>query len=106
MLPAMQRHGPDAEGIKRWKRAVLGHRRLSIFDLTEAGHQPMVSPDGSVGVVYNGAFYNFQDLRRQLSTGGFQFRSNSDTEILVHGYCRWGIDGLLTRLRGMFVFGL
>ncbi|HEV7843286.1 MAG TPA: asparagine synthase (glutamine-hydrolyzing), partial [Pyrinomonadaceae bacterium] len=64
------------------------------------------SPDGAVGVVFNGAIYNFQELRRELATRGFRFKSNTDTEVLVHGYREWGIDGLVRRLRGMFAFGL
>lgn len=84
----------------------MGHRRLAIFDLSDMGRQPMLSPDGSAGVVFNGAIYNFQELRRELATRGFRFKSNTDTEVLVHGYKEWGIDGLVRRLRGMFAFGL
>lgn len=92
--------------MEAWPSATLGHRRLAIFDLSDMGRQPMLSPDGSVGVVFNGAIYNFQELRRELATRGFRFKSNTDTEVLVHGYREWGIDGLVRRLRGMFAFGL
>ncbi len=106
MLRALERRGPDSEGIAHWPDVVLGHRRLAIFDLSAAGHQPMLSPDGRVGVVFNGAIYNFRDLRRDLSSAGVAFRSETDTEVLIHGYRAWGIDALVTRLHGMFAFAL
>ena len=106
MVSALERRGPDAEGIEGWDGAVLGHRRLAIFDLSEAGRQPMLSPDRTVGVVFNGAIYNFRDLRADLASKGYQFNSNTDTEVLIHGYREWGIDGLISRIRGMFAFGL
>ncbi|HZS10821.1 MAG TPA: asparagine synthase (glutamine-hydrolyzing) [Nitrospirales bacterium] len=106
MLAVLARRGPDGEGIETWNDAVLGHRRLAIFDVSDAGRQPMVSPNRSVGVVFNGAIYNFKELRAQLLARGFSFRSNTDTEVLIHGYCEWGIDRLVGKLRGMFAFGL
>ena len=106
MLEAEARRGPDGEGVQTWPGAVLGHRRLSIFDLSEAGRQPMLSDDGAVGVVFNGAIYNFRGLRKELEQRGRRFRSQTDTEVLVHGYLEWGIDELVARLRGMFAFGL
>jgi asparagine synthase (glutamine-hydrolysing) len=106
MTTALARRGPDAEGVHCWSSAVLGHRRLSIFDLSEAGHQPMLSPDGQVGVVFNGAIYNFLELRSELEQKGYQFRSQTDTEVLVHGYDAWGIDALVPKLRGMFAFAV
>lgn len=106
MLAAQVRRGPDAEGMECWDGALLGHRRLSIFDLSEAGRQPMVSSDRAVGVVFNGAIYNFPLLRQELEQRGCQFRSRTDTEVLLHGYREWGIDELVRRLRGMFAFGL
>jgi asparagine synthase (glutamine-hydrolysing) len=106
MVSALARRGPDGEGIEAWPMAVLGHRRLSIFDLSEAGRQPMLSIDGEVGVVFNGAIYNFLDLRRILMTRGYQFSSNTDTEVLVHGYREWGFDTLVAKLKGMFAIGL
>jgi len=106
MVRALARRGPDGEGIEVWSDAVLGHRRLAIFDLSPAGHQPMVSPDRRVGVVFNGAIYNFQALRAELEARGHSFRSHTDTEVLVHGYQQWGIDRLVSRLKGMFAFGL
>src|SRR6185437_1584634 len=106
MLSALQRRGPDSEGIHCWPTATFGHRRLAIFDLTAAGAQPMLSADGSVGIVFNGAIYNFRELRSELMRSGCAFRSETDTEVLIAGYAAWGIDGLVTRLRGMFAFGL
>lgn len=98
--------GPDAEGLEAWPGAVLGHRRLSIFDLSALGNQPMLSPDREIGVVFNGAIYNFAELRRELEAAGYAFRSRSDTEVLVHGYRHWGIERMLPKLRGMFAVGI
>lgn len=112
-LPAVQRllgaiahRGPDGEGVEVWNSAALCHRRLAILDLSEAGRQPMLSPDGQVGVAFNGCIYNFQELRRELEAHGREFRSNTDTEILVNGFLEWGIHRLVSRLRGMFAFGI
>jgi asparagine synthase (glutamine-hydrolysing) len=102
----MARRGPDAEGIVSWDDAVLGHRRLSILDLSDAGKQPMVSDDGAVGLVFNGCIYNFQDLRSDLQQAGHVFHSQTDTEVLWRGYQQWGIDRLVVRLRGMFTFAI
>ncbi len=106
MVCALARRGPDGEGIEQWPTATFGHRRLSIFDLSDAGRQPMLLPDRSVGVVFNGAIYNFLNLRAELERAGYSFKSRTDTEILLHGYSHWGIDGLVQRLRGMFAIGL
>lgn len=106
MTCALKRRGPDGEGIEAWSEAVLGHRRLAIFDLSEAGHQPMLSPDGSIGIVFNGAIYNFRDLRRELEASGYRFRSQTDTEVLIHGYREWGIEKLVSKIQGMYAIGL
>ncbi|HLL74947.1 MAG TPA: asparagine synthase (glutamine-hydrolyzing) [Pyrinomonadaceae bacterium] len=106
MTRALSRRGPDAEGHYAWPRAALAHRRLAIFDLSDAGRQPMLSPDRAVGVVFNGAIYNFRELRAELAARGYEFRSQTDTEVLVHGYREWGVDGLVGRLHGMFAFAL
>src|ERR1041384_1747212 len=106
MIETLKRRGPDAAGVEVWPKAVLGHRRLSIFDLSDAGRQPILSPDGSVGIVFNGAIYNFRDLRRELEHSGFRFKGETDTEVLIHGYGARGIDQLVSRLRGMFAIGL
>lgn len=106
MNACLERRGPDAEGQLRSGVATLGHRRLAIFDLSVAGNQPMTTPDGSLAVVFNGAIYNFLDLRDELAGERISWASRTDTEVLLHGYRVWGIDGLVRRLRGMFAFAL
>lgn len=106
MLRTMERRGPDASGVESWPEAVFGHRRLSIYDLSEAGRQPMLTPDRQVAVVFNGAIYNFLELRADLERAGYSFRSRTDTEILLYGYQEWGFDKLVQRLRGMFAIAL
>lgn len=106
MTGAQAHRGPDGHGLERLDRVVFGHRRLAIIDLSPAGKQPMANEDGTVWVTYNGELYNHRELRCELLSSGHRFRSNSDTEVIVHGYEQWGLQGLLTRLRGMFAFGL
>jgi len=106
MVRALARRGPDSEGVAKWPNAVLGHRRLAIVDLSAAGHQPMLSDDGQIGLVFNGCIYNFLELRKDLEQRGHRFRSRCDTEVLLRGYQEWGIDELVVRLRGMFAFGI
>ena len=106
MLTAEAHRGPDGEGLYQDARAVLGHRRLSIVDLSAAGAQPMANEDGALQVVYNGEIYNGRELRDELIRAGHTFRSRTDTEVLLHGYEQWGIGGLLERLRGMFAFAI
>ncbi len=106
MNGAQARRGPDAEGLDVWSGAVLGHRRLSIFDLSAAGKQPMMTPDRKLAVVFNGAIYNFRDLRAELEAKGCRFVSHTDTEILLHGYREWGISKLVEKIRGMFAIAL
>src|SRR5205823_14176982 len=93
-------------GIETWTGTVFGHRRLAIFDLSPAGHQPLLSPDRSTGIVFNGAIYNFPELRTELQGRGWEFTSRTDTEVLLHGYREWGIDGLVQRITGMFAFAI
>jgi asparagine synthase (glutamine-hydrolysing) len=106
MLDALERRGPDGSGIETWSGAILGHRRLAIIDLSDAGRQPMTLESGAVGVTFNGEIYNFRDLRAELTGYGYRFRSTTDTEVILHGYSEWGIDGLVSRLRGMFAFAV
>ncbi len=111
MLSTLTRRGPDGEGLEVWPSdggtaAVLGHRRLAIFDLSDAGRQPMLSPDSSIGIVFNGAIYNFRELRVELEAQNYKFKSHTDTEVLIHGYDAWGLDRLLEKIRGMFAFAL
>ena len=103
-----QRHrGPDDEGqwVSQDGRTGLGHRRLSIVDLSPSGHQPMATLDGRYHIVFNGEIYNYKSLRKELEDCGHEFVSTSDTETLLHGYREWGI-ALLDRLRGMFAFAI
>lgn len=104
MTDCIIHRGPDGEGFYIDESISLGHRRLSIIDI-DGGHQPMSSSDESIVVVFNGEIYNFMDLRIILIKAGYKFKSDhSDTEVLIHGYLHWGIDGLLKRIKGMFVF--
>jgi asparagine synthase (glutamine-hydrolysing) len=108
MAAAMVHRGPDDEGFLvndlRAPGAALGMRRLSIIDL-EGGHQPVWNEARNVAVVFNGELYNYRELRDRLHLAGHRFTTNSDTEILVHGWEEWGED-LLNELRGMFAFAL
>jgi asparagine synthase (glutamine-hydrolysing) len=104
MGAAIRHRGPDGFGFFRDRRVGLAHVRLSIID-PRGGAQPLASEDGNVLVVYNGEIYNFVELREELRKRGHQFRTGSDTEVLVHGYEEWGTD-LLTRLNGQFAFAL
>lgn len=106
ILDAELHRGPDGWGIHAAGGAVLGHRRLSIIDLSEAGLQPMTNEDGSLYVTFNGEIYNYLELRAELMGAGHVFGSHTDTEVLLHGYEQWGMDGLVGRLRGMFAFAL
>jgi asparagine synthase (glutamine-hydrolysing) len=103
----MALRGPDGQG--EWfsanGRVGLGHRRLAIIDLTEGGAQPMASADGQLVVTFNGEIYNYRALRKDLEAQGHVFRSDSDTEVLLHLYARHG-QAMLQQLRGMFAFAL
>jgi asparagine synthase (glutamine-hydrolysing) len=104
MCAQIRHRGPDDEGVYVDGQCAIGMRRLSIIDL-EGGHQPISNEDGSVWVVFNGEIYNFADLRRELISKGHRFRTNSDTETLVHLYEEEGIAGL-SKLRGMFAYAI
>ncbi|MFN4073654.1 MAG: asparagine synthase (glutamine-hydrolyzing) [Thermus sp.] len=117
---SLAHRGPDDEGYLVWNgegvlrtrevpdvpfKLGLAHRRLAIIDLSEGGWQPMGSADGRYFVVFNGEVYNFLGLRQELEALGHRFRSNSDTEVILHAYARWGV-AFLRRLRGMFALAL
>jgi len=110
MAACIETRGPDDAGAWTDPEAglALAHRRLSVIDLSPAGHQPMVSPCGRYALVYNGEIYNHQDLRAELDKegGGFDWRGHSDTETLLAALRHWGVQGALERLNGMFAFAL
>src|SRR5438093_8050738 len=105
MCSALEHRGPDDEGIVIQGPLGLGHRRLSIIDLSPGGHQPMSSDDGTLWIVFNGEIYNFQELRGYLELAGCRFRSRSDTEVLLRLYQARGV-ACLHALRGMFAFAI
>jgi asparagine synthase (glutamine-hydrolysing) len=111
-LQAIEHRGRDDHGV--WtstpiddagRRVCLGHRRLSIIDTSSAGHQPMLSHDGRFVVILNGEIYNYRELRAELAAKGRNFRTQSDTEVLLAAWAEWG-DACLSRLNGMFAFAL
>lgn len=103
MTDAIAHRGPDAEGAWRGADAVLGHRRLSILDLSPAGNQPFHSADGRYHIVFNGEIYNYRALRQELSA--YPFRTSGDTEVLLAAWATWG-EACVQRLQGMFAFAL
>jgi len=105
MMAVQEHRGPDDSGTFADARVSLGHRRLSIIDLTEAGRQPMATADGSLRIVYNGEVYNYVELAAELRRLGHTFRTRTDTEVLLEAYREWG-EGCLERFNGMFAFAV
>jgi asparagine synthase (glutamine-hydrolysing) len=105
MIATIRHRGPDDEGVWTDGLCGLGHARLSIIDLSPAGHQPIASADGMVWLTYNGEIYNFTAIRHQLSALGYVFRSRTDSEVIANGWHAWG-PALFSRLRGMFALAL
>ena len=105
MAETIRHRGPDQSGIYCDADVSLGHRRLSIIDLSEQGRQPMSNEDGSIQVVFNGEIYNFQEIKTELEKKGHTFRSHSDTEVIVHAYEEYGLDAV-HKFRGMFGIAL
>jgi asparagine synthase (glutamine-hydrolysing) len=105
MTMALAHRGPDGDGFFVDGGIGLGHRRLSIIDLSEAAAQPLPNEDGTVQLIYNGEIFNFRELRSELEDRGHRFRSKTDSEVIVHGYEEWG-DDCVTKLNGMFAFAL
>jgi asparagine synthase (glutamine-hydrolysing) len=102
----MTRHrGPDDEGFFESDSVSLAHNRLSIIDLSEGGRQPMKTEDGRYTIVYNGEIYNYRELRSELEALGESFKSESDTEVLLRAYAKWGRGGL-KKLNGIFAFAI
>lgn len=106
-LRLLRHRGPDGEGVHgAWAGALLlGHRRLAIFDPTSAGAQPMIDPESGDALIFNGAIYNFPELRAELEAAGHRFRTETDTEVILAAYRRWGTDGF-ARFNGMWAFAL
>lgn len=105
MAAVLTPRGPDTGGAWSQGRVALGHRRLKIIDLTEAGAQPMVDSELGLSLAWNGCIYNYKELRQELSGYGYRFFSHSDTEVLIKAYHRWG-DDFVSHLFGMFAFAI
>lgn len=105
MTDSIAHRGPDGEGVFIDGAVGIGHRRLSIIDLSPAGHQPMLTADGRFVISYNGEVYNFQELRVELEAKGCQFRSRTDSEVVLHAWAVWGVKAL-DRFNGMFAFAI
>ncbi len=106
-VSCLHSRGPDDSGLffDRDSGVGLGHRRLAVLDLTEAGRQPMASDDGKIHIIHNGEIYNFKEVRKELEEYGHRFRSATDTEVVLKAYIQWGID-CLNHFVGMFAFAL
>ena len=107
MRDTLTHRGPNDAGANFFENnhIALGHRRLSFLDLSEAGKQPMCNEDESIWITLNGEIYNYIELREELLKNGHVFKTQSDTEVIIHGYEEWGI-AVLNKLKGMFAFGL
>lgn len=105
MTDALASRGPDGSGLFLMNRTAVGHRRLKIIDLSEHAQQPMIDNELGIGIVYNGAIYNYPELRQDLQQRGYRFFSSGDTEVIIKAYHAWG-DSFLERLSGMFAFAL
>ena len=105
MLDCMVRRGPDADGMIVRGNVALGHRRLKIIDLSEAAQQPMTDPHLGLSIVFNGAIYNYPQLRGELQQAGYRFFSNGDTEVILKAYHHWG-TACVEKFNGMFAFAI
>ncbi|MDY6879517.1 MAG: asparagine synthase (glutamine-hydrolyzing) [Thermodesulfobacteriota bacterium] len=105
MTDAIYHRGPDSEGFYIDSFIGLGHRRLSIIDLSRAGHQPMFTSDNQYAITYNGEVYNFREIRKELERLGHEFLSRSDTEVVLHAYVEWA-EECVSRFNGMFAFAI
>ena len=105
MTDALAHRGPDGSGVWTAPGVGLGHRRLSIIDLSDAAAQPMLTPDRRLALTYNGEIYNFREVRAELEAKGHVFATQSDTEVILAGWRQWGLD-CLERFNGMFAFAL
>lgn len=105
MNQSIYRRGPDAEGYWNNQQVALGHRRLSIIDLSALGNQPMVSANGNWVLVYNGEIYNYKQLQDELKVKGYSFKSSSDTEVVLYAFEEWGVEAL-AKFNGMFAIAI
>ena len=105
MTDAIHHRGPDGEGFYNDGSLGFGHRRLAIIDLSPAGHQPMITDDGQFVLTYNGEIYNFQELRAELESLGYQFHSRTDSEVVLNAWVEWGAASV-KRFNGMFAFAI
>lgn len=110
MLASIAHRGPDDEGIyvagsANGERVGFGHRRLSIIDLSPAGHEPMSDAQGEIWLTYNGEIYNFQEIRKELEKRGHKFKSDSDAEVVIYAYREWGLNAL-AMFNGLFAFAI
>ena len=109
MIDAQVHHGPDGEGFEVFETPggalALGHRRLSILDLSDAGRQPMEHPKTGNWISYNGEIYNFKELRKEFAAEGVELKSRCDTEVILHAYAKWGMR-CFAKLRGMFAIAI
>jgi asparagine synthase (glutamine-hydrolysing) len=105
MTDRVRHRGPDDQGHYVHGRIALGHRRLSIIDLSAAGHQPMAAEHGRYVIVYNGEIYNYIELKSELESLGYRFRTSTDTEVILAAFATWGED-CLSRFNGMWAFAI
>lgn len=103
MMDRIKHRGPDSDGKYVDEQIAMGFRRLSIIDLSDQGSQPIFNEDKSLVLTFNGEIYNYKDLREELVASGHKFYTQTDSEVLIHGYEQWGED-MLDKLRGMFAF--
>ena len=106
MCQIMAHRGPDGEGVSQLKGACLGHRRLSIIDLSDNAAQPMLDHSGQYSITFNGEIYGYQKLKKELLDAGCFFQTDSDTEVILEGFKKWGIEQLCKKLSGMYAFGI
>ena len=101
----LSHRGPDSQGIRVFSKSWLGHTRLSILDLDERSDQPFSDSVDECSLVYNGEIYNFKELRQNLVKDGIVFKTNSDTEVILHSWRKWGYDCFL-KFKGMFALAI
>ncbi|SVD13858.1 uncharacterized protein METZ01_LOCUS366712, partial [marine metagenome] len=108
MADTLLHRGPDDCGtwVDQEVGVAFGHRRLSIIDVTDHGHQPMLSSNGGYVIIYNGEVYNFQELRQQLEKLGHRFEGHSDTEVMLAAFVQWGVEASVKKFNGMFAFAV